>query len=77
MGGNERPNTVLFDIQPYQKDELVKFTKEHDLPIQQLVPIVTTRLSSVGGKSVDEIKKDTSIHIPNWALRREYRGNLP
>lgn len=73
MGGEERPNTVLFDIQPYQKDEVVKFTREHDLPVQQLVPIVTTRLQSVRGKPVEEIIKDTSMHIPNWALRREYR----
>lgn len=73
MGSEERPNTVLFDIQPYQKDELVKFTKDHDLPIQQLVPIVTTRIKSLEGKTIQEIKKDTSIHIRNWALRREYR----
>jgi putative ABC transport system permease protein len=73
MGSEERPNTVLFDIQPYQKDELVKFTKSHDLPIQQLVPIVTTRLKSLEGASIEDIKKDTSIHVPNWALRREYR----
>jgi putative ABC transport system permease protein len=73
MGSDDRPNTVLFDIQPYQKDDLVKFTKEHELPIQQLVPIVTTRLSAVDGVGVEDIKKDTSIHIPKWALRREYR----
>lgn len=73
MGGNERPNTVLFDIQPYQKDEVVKFTKDHDLPIKQLVPIVTTRLKSLNGKLVDSLKNDTTRHIPRWALRREYR----
>ena len=73
MGSEERPNTVLFDIQPYQKDDLVKFTRDHDLPIQQLVPIVTTRLKSLDSVSIEDIKKDTSIHIPNWALRREYR----
>ncbi|MEN8248011.1 MAG: FtsX-like permease family protein [Bacteroidota bacterium] len=73
MGGNERSNTVLFDIQPYQKDEVVKFTKDHDLPIKQLVPIVTTRLKSLNGKLVDSLKNDTTRHIPRWALRREYR----
>ena len=73
MGSEERPNTVLFDIQPYQKDELIKFTESHDLPIQQMVPIVTTRLNSLEGIGIEDIKKDTSIHVPNWALRREYR----
>ena len=73
MGSEERPNTVLFDIQPYQKDELIKFTESHDLIIQQMVPIVTTRLNSLEGIGIEDIKKDTSIHVPNWALRREYR----
>ena len=73
MGSEERSNTVLFDIQPYQKDELVKFTQEHELPIQQLVPIVTTRIKSIEGQTIKEIKEDTSSHVPNWALRREYR----
>jgi len=73
MGGEDRPNTVLFDIQPYQKDKVVAFTKEHKLPIQQLVPIVTTRLKTLEGRTIKEIKRDTSIHIPKWALRREYR----
>jgi putative ABC transport system permease protein len=73
MGGDERPNTVLFDIQPYQKEKVVEFTRDHDLPIQQLVPIITTRLKSLAGMTIEAIKKDTSIHIPRWALRREYR----
>ena len=73
MGREERSNTVLFDIQPYQKDELVEFTKGHDLPIHQLVPIVTIRIKSLEGRPIDSLRKDTSVHIPNWSLRREYR----
>ena len=73
MGSEERPNTVLFDIQPTQKDGVVELVEEYDLPIQQLVPIVTTRLSSVKGIPVSELQKDTTDNIPNWALRREYR----
>jgi putative ABC transport system permease protein len=73
MGSEERPNTVLFDIQPTQKDGVVELVEEYNLPIQQLVPIVTTRLSSVKGIPVSELQKDTTDNIPNWALRREYR----
>jgi len=73
MGKEERSNTVLFDIQPSQKDEIVDFTEGHKLPIHQLVPIVTTRLKSLEGRAVDSLRKDTSVHIPNWSLRREYR----
>ncbi len=73
MGGEERPNTVLFDIQPYQKDDIVKFTRGHNLPVKQLVPIVTTRLKTLHGRPVDSLQQDTAVHIPAWALRREYR----
>lgn len=73
MGSEDRPNTVLFDIQPHQKDDVVKLVSSHDLPIQQLVPIVSTRLSMIKGRSIGDLQKDTSDHIPNWALTREYR----
>jgi len=73
MGSEERPNTVLFDIQPHQKDDVVDLVKSYDLPVQQLVPIVATRLSRIRGRTIDEIQKDTSDHVPNWALTREYR----
>lgn len=72
-GAGKRSNTILFDIQPDQKDDLIKFTKNQDVPVQQLVPVVTTRLKSLKGKSVDAWKKDTTDHISHWALTREYR----
>ncbi len=73
IGNENQSNTILFDIQPDQKDGVVKLTKDNDLPIQQLVPIITCRLSSINGKSISEIQKDTSDAIPNWAITREYR----
>jgi putative ABC transport system permease protein len=73
MGSEERPNTVLFDIQPSQKDGVAELVENYDLPIQQLVPIVTTRLSSVRGIPISDLQKDTSDNVPNWALTREYR----
>ncbi len=72
-GGGERPNTVLFDIQPYQKDELKQFTRDNDIEIQQFVPIVTTRIKSIRGKEVEEWQNDTTHQMSGWALRREYR----
>lgn len=73
MGSEDRPNTVLFDIQPNQKDDVVELVKAHGLPIQQLVPIVSTRLSMIKGRSIGDLQKDTSDQIPNWSLTREYR----
>ncbi len=72
-GKGERSNTVLFDIQPYQKEQVVELAEEYHIPVQQLVPIITTRVKSVRDSSVADIQADTLSQIRNWALTREYR----
>jgi putative ABC transport system permease protein len=72
-GKGERSNTVLFDIQPYQKDQVLQLAKDFDLPIQQFVPIVTTRIKSVRDSTVTQYQEDTTSNVRDWALRREYR----
>ncbi|NJN42435.1 MAG: FtsX-like permease family protein [Flammeovirgaceae bacterium] len=72
-GNENQSNTILFDIQPSQIEGVVKLIKEHNLPANQTVPIVTCRLSSIKGRTVDVIQKDTVDRLPNWALTREYR----
>ncbi|MDH5368139.1 MAG: ABC transporter permease [Cyclobacteriaceae bacterium] len=73
VGEENDSNTILFDIQPNQKEGVIKLVKEHSLPINQTVPIVSTRLLSLKGKLIETIQKDTLDSIPNWALTREYR----
>jgi putative ABC transport system permease protein len=73
IGNENQSNTILFDIQPNQKEGVVQLTKDNDLPIQQLVPIITCRLSSINGKTINDIQQDTTDAIPSWALTREYR----
>lgn len=72
-GNTNQSNTVLFDIQPHQKEGLVNLMNENNLPVQQMVPIVTCRLSELKGRPVADWQKDTTDRIPNWALLREYR----
>lgn len=72
-GQENQSNTILFDIQASQKDGVVKLMQENNLPIKQVVPIVTCRLSEVKGRSVEAIQNDTTDKIRNWALMREYR----
>lgn len=73
VGRENQSNTILFDIQPQQKEGVIKLTRDNNLPIQQVVPIITCRLSSVAGKTITEIQNDTTDAIPNWAITREYR----
>lgn len=72
-GNENQSNTILFDIQPAQRDGVVKLMEEQKLPVNQLVPIVTCRLAELKGKTVDSLQRDTTDKIPNWALTREYR----
>ncbi len=72
-GRDNQPNMVLFDIQSEQKEAIADITRDFDLPVMQEVPIVTMRLEAIKGKSVNQIKEDTTSHISRWVLNREYR----
>jgi putative ABC transport system permease protein len=72
-GQENQSNTILFDIQPSQRDGVIKLMEENKLKVNQVVPIVTIRISELKGKPVEAIQKDTTDKIPNWALTREYR----
>jgi putative ABC transport system permease protein len=72
-GESNQSNTILFDIQPGQKDGIIKLMEENKLKVNQVVPIITCRLSELKGKPTQTLAQDTTDKIPNWALRREYR----
>ena len=72
-GNKNQSNTILFDIQPSQRDGVVKLIKEHHLPVNQVVPIVTCRLLEVKGRKVEVLLADTVNRTPEWSLTREYR----
>ncbi|MEO9873088.1 ABC transporter permease [Ekhidna sp.] len=70
---DDRPNTILFDIQSEQHAGLKELTSEYELPIIQDVPVVTMRLLEVNGYTKDEAFNDTTVAISDWAYSREYR----
>lgn len=72
-GQENQSNTILFDIQPDQKEGIISLMKDHRLKVNQVVPIITCRLSEINGRSVDAIRQDTTSKVPGWALSREYR----
>jgi putative ABC transport system permease protein len=72
-GQENRSNTILFDIQPDQRDGVTKLMEQNKLKVNQVVPIVTCRLSQIKDKSTALLQSDTTDKIPEWALTREYR----
>ncbi len=68
-------NLVLFDVQQDQKKGVIDLIHSHQLEVIDQAPIVTMRLSSIKGRSVEEILGDKKGAIPNWILRREFRSS--
>ena len=70
----DRPNMLLFDVQPDQVDGVADLLEERGAPVLQRTPIVPARLTHLKGRSVEEILADTSgPRAARWALQREYR----
>ena len=74
VGGDDRPNLMLFDIQDDQVDPLKQLLTAHGAPARQHAVIVTMRLASVKGRAVADLLKAGQSSVPGWTLRREYRS---
>ena len=81
-GGPERPNLVLFDIQPDQLDAVRRTLTDGGFRALGPVPIVPMRIQSIKGRPVTQRLADTTTRGSDgddgprggWALRREYRS---
>jgi putative ABC transport system permease protein len=70
--GNQS-NTILFDIQPAQKDSVIALARQQGLPIDGTVPIVNMRLEQVNNIRAETLEKDSTIEMHQWIFDREYR----
>jgi putative ABC transport system permease protein len=68
-----RANLVFFDVQEDQADGVAAVLAGHGQPVLERTPIVTMRIASVNGRTVDELLADSTGYA-RWALRREYRS---
>ncbi|MFO7848078.1 MAG: FtsX-like permease family protein [Balneolaceae bacterium] len=73
QSNEDLPNIVLYDIQSDQNSGVNDIVESEGGQIMQNVPIVSMRLSDLQGRTVDEIRADTTSDLRGWALRREYR----
>lgn len=69
----DSPNMILLDIQTEQREAVAQTIKTNDLPVLDDIPIVTMRVQSIEGKSVNEIRNDTTSQINGWVLNHEFR----
>lgn len=71
--GENQPNIVLFDIQPSQREDVVKLAEQSGLPVQPTVPIVNMRLEKWNNITADLYRQDTTNGRRQWLFSREYR----
>lgn len=72
----DSPNLVLFDIQPYQEQDILQLLEDRGLPILGHAPVVTMNLQRVNGKTIRELEaleEAGEMDLERWALFQEYR----
>ncbi len=72
----ERPNLMFFDVQADQIERLRAIAQREGVSLAKTTPIITMRLGTLKGRTVEEIGADKNNTVPAWALRREYRSTF-
>lgn len=67
-------NMILLDIQQEQANDVAATVLKNANPVIDNIPIVTMRMHSIKGKTINEIREDTTVHINRWILSHEFRA---
>jgi putative ABC transport system permease protein len=74
LGNDENsPNIILLDVQTDQVEAVEKTIEENNVPVISSIPIITMRVEEINGRSVNEIRNDTTSNIGRWVLNHEFR----
>lgn len=74
LGNNENsPNIILLDVQSEQVNDVMNTILPNNIPVLDNIPIVTMRVQEINGRSVNEIRNDTTSNIGRWVLNHEFR----
>ncbi|MEO6037461.1 MAG: FtsX-like permease family protein [Saprospiraceae bacterium] len=72
-GSGNQPNMILFDIQTADKDSVAALVRSKGMPVLQQVPVITTRVETINGRSKAQDEADSTKAMPKWVWDREYR----
>lgn len=67
------PNMILLDVQAGQETEVAKTIRASGNPVLDDIPIVTMRVQSIEGRTVNQIREDSTSGINRWVLNHEFR----
>lgn len=66
-------NMILLDVQNEQKEDVATTITGKNHAIIDNIPIVTMRVHSIAGKTVNQIRQDSTSRINGWILSHEFR----
>jgi putative ABC transport system permease protein len=69
----DSPNMILLDVQTEQQDAVKQTIESRELSVMDDIPIVTMRVQSIKGRSVNQIRQDTTANVNRWVLNHEFR----
>ncbi|MEN7551327.1 FtsX-like permease family protein [Rapidithrix thailandica] len=69
-GKHNRVNLVLVDVQPDQKEAVLRQVANYQLNTREVIPVINTRIKSIQNLSIDAYSDSTGV--PNWALYIDY-----
>ncbi|WP_300437894.1 FtsX-like permease family protein [Christiangramia sp.] len=67
------PNMILLDVQTEQQKAVSNTINSQNLPVLENIPIVTMSVENLKGRSVNEIREDTTSKVNGWILQHEFR----
>jgi len=70
----KKPSLFMFDIQQEQRNELVSFAKEKNIPILNLTPMVRARISKINGKEFTREKDEGEFQTREDEQRIRFRN---
>lgn len=71
--GEETANIIVLDVQPDQTDAVTNSMNKNQAPIIDNIPMVTMRMESINGQSVNALRQDSTHHVRRWILNHEFR----
>lgn len=71
----DNANMILLDIQNNQNQAVTNIVTENNHPVISSIPIVTMSVHSISGKTVNEIRQDSTSNIRRWVLSHEFRAS--
>lgn len=67
------PNMILLDVQAGQETRVAEKIRTSGSLVLDDIPIVTMRVQSIEGRTINQIREDTTSSINRWVLNHEFR----